>query len=530
MVGEQFASPPPISQAHEDWPGDFRYKCAGANNRMGGQAKAGIIKSSTASVDAAAASRSAIELEPTTVFALTAIAAAALYFYRLGAASLGASEGYSAWAAAMPSPWAIIHIPVPLDPGKQVLYYILLHYFTGIFGMSEASLRALSPVFAIATLPILFILAREMFDDSIAASAVVLWAFNPVILLLARRARMYPMLAAVALAHFMLLWQVRRKPTWPRAIACGFFGALAIYTHLAALFLVGAEAAMLVRDFIHRRRNPMAWSALAITLVLFLPYFPIFSTQSDQMVHGHWLDWISTGYHLSFATKALIALGASAISLAIVFGSRTEDDPDEPLRWCLAWGLLPLIAFLSGTAIIRPMFHIRYLIPCVAMIALVVARVLEGFGSKVRNLAVVAITLILLVLAPIKEITNEPWRDIAALISAQSPKGRPIFFESGFLFFDGPNGEPNNGFPNGYYRNAFDFYFRGNNPRVAIPGWDSAAAKNIMTDDIARAGGGWLVSWKSANDARLELPDRFKVQQLVDHHLVALYRIEAAPH
>ena len=42
---------------------------------------------------------------------------------------------------------AIIHIPVPLDPGKQVFYYILLHYFTGVFGLSETSLRMLSAMF-----------------------------------------------------------------------------------------------------------------------------------------------------------------------------------------------------------------------------------------------------------------------------------------------------------------------------------------------------------------------------------------------
>jgi len=473
-------------------------------------------------------SRSAIELEPTTVFALTTVLAATLYFYRLGAASLGASEAYAAWAAAMPSPMSIVHIAVPLDPGKQVLYYILLHYFTGVFGMSEASLRALSPVFGVATIAILFVLARAMFTDSVAASAVVLWAFNPVILLLARRARMYPMLAAVALAHFMLLWQLRRKPSWPRAIACGFFGALAIYTHLAALLLVGAEAAMLLRDFIRGRRNPMAWLALAIALVLFLPYFPIFSTQSDQMVHGHWLDWISTGYNFSLAAKALVAIVAAAISFAIVFGPSNEDNPDEPLRWCLAWGLLPVIAFLSGTVIIRPMFHIRYLIPCVAMIALILARVLEGFGSKVRNLAVVGITVVLLVLVPIKEITHEPWRDIAATITAQAPPNQPIFFESGFLFFDKSEGEANPGFPAGYYRNAFDYYFRGANPRVAVPGWNSVEAKAIILRRTSEAGGGWLITWKSARDARLELPpaDAFHITQLVDYHLIALYRLE----
>jgi hypothetical protein len=504
----------------------------GQTTSMGGQAKAAatISKSTKSGAEVAAASRSAIELQPATIFALTMAAAAGLYFYRLGAASLGASEAYSAWAAAMASPLSIIRIPVPLDPGKQVFYYILLHYFTGVFGLSETSLRMLSAISAVATLAILFTLAHSMFSDSIAASACVLWAFNPVIMLLSRRARMYPMFAAIALTHFMLLWQVRRKPTGPRTIACGLFGALAIYTHLAGLFLVGAEAAMLMRDFFHGWREKMAWLALAIALVLFLPYFPIFSAQSQALVYGHWLDWIGTGYHFNFAEKAFTAIVAAAVAIAIVFGRVNENDPDEPLRWCLAWGVLPLIALVAGSVIMRPMFQIRYLIPCVAMIALLVARVLESFGSKTRNLAVAGITLVLLILVPIKEISYEPWREIATLITAQSSPSQPVFFESGFLFFRKPEGVANGGFPTGYYRIPFDYYFRAANPRVAVPGWDPAETRKILADRVARAGGGWLVSWKNAPDARVELPDpdAFRIEQVVDYHLIALYRIEPA--
>jgi hypothetical protein len=123
----------------------------GQTTSMGGQAKAAatISKSTKSGAEVAAASRSAIELQAATIFALTMAAAAGLYFYRLGAASLGASEAYSAWAAAMASPLSIIRIPVPLDPGKQVFYYILLHYFTGVFGLSEASLRMLSAISAL---------------------------------------------------------------------------------------------------------------------------------------------------------------------------------------------------------------------------------------------------------------------------------------------------------------------------------------------------------------------------------------------
>ncbi len=495
---------------------------------MGGQAKAAtvIAKSKTSGAPLAPPSRSVIDLAPTTVFAMTMIAAAALYFYRLGAASLGASEAYSAWAAAMPSPLAILHIPVPLDPGKQVFYYILLHYFTDIFGLSETSLRMLSAIFAIVTLAMLFTLARSMFNDSVAASACVLWAFNPVIMILARRARMYPMFAAVALIHFMLLWELRRRPTWPRTIACGLAGALAIYTHLAGLFLIGSEVAMLTRDFFRGRRDPMASIALTITLVLFVPYFPIFSIQSQALVYGHWLDWMGTSYHFNLAEKALAAILAAAIAAGVVFGRGSDDDPDEPLRWCFAWGLLPPVALLAGSIIVRPMFQVRYLIPCVAMIALMIARGLDFFGGRTRNLAVAGITLVFVALVPVNEIAYEPWRDIAAKITAQSSPDQPVFLESGFLFFGKAASTANSGFPEGYYRRPFDYYFHAANPRIAVPGWDPSAVQRLIADRATSTGGGWLVSWKSSSDVRAEFPGTFGVHQLIHDKLVTLYRIE----
>jgi hypothetical protein len=321
---------------------------------------------------------------------------------------------------------------------------------------------------------------------------------------------------------------VRRRPEWPTTIICGIFGALTIYTHLAGLFLIGAEAAMLLRDAYRGRMQKLPWIALAIALVLFVPYVPIFFSQSHTLVYGHWLDWIGAGYHFNLAEKALTALFAGAIGIFVVFGPPNEEDPEEPARWCVAWGVLPLIAFLAGSIIVRPMFHIRYLIPCVAMIALILARALEAVGSKTRNLAVVGITATLLVLVPVKEITHEPWRDIAEQVAAHS-SDQPVFFESGFLFFGQSAGIQNGGFPTGYYRVPFDYYFRAPNPEVAVPGWDPATTRKMITDAVSHSSGGWLVSWKADRDAREEMPhsNDFRVIQKVNYHLVALYRIEA---
>src|SRR5437879_2956426 len=123
--------------------------------------------------------RREIALRPAAVFALTAIVAAILYAFRLGVPSLAANEAYSAWAAAMPSARAIIAIPTLVDPGRELVHYIALHYFSIFSGLSEAGIRSLSVIFALAALGLVYATAREMFDDGAGAAAAAIWAFNP---------------------------------------------------------------------------------------------------------------------------------------------------------------------------------------------------------------------------------------------------------------------------------------------------------------------------------------------------------------
>ena len=141
--------------------------------------------------------------------------------FHLGTDALGASEAYSAWAAGKPGVGAIVRTPVLHDPGKQVFYYVVLHYYTRIFGLSEISLRSMSAIFSLATLMLVFALGCEMFDESTALAAAAMWAFNPLAVVFAHTARMYPMLIAIALAHLLTLWRVRSRPGIMGGIGCG---------------------------------------------------------------------------------------------------------------------------------------------------------------------------------------------------------------------------------------------------------------------------------------------------------------------
>jgi uncharacterized membrane protein len=369
---------------------------------------------------------------PLRIFAAIFIVAAIVYSFQLGSDALGASECYSAWAAAKPNIGAIVRMPVLHDPGKQVFYYSVLHFYARIFGLSEISLRSLSVIFSLATLILVFALGREMFDDGTALAAAAIWAFNPYAVVFAHTARMYPMFIAIALAHLLTLLRVRARPTIATSIICGILGAAMLYTHMAGLLILGAEAAILIRDLARGHRDTMAWAAIILASILFVPYLPIAIRQSQQMVYGHWLDYLGPPYNYPLAIKVAAALAAACVTLWLVFGRSLERSSDEPIRFLVTWTGLPALAFMVGSVILHPMFNPRYLSPAIAASSLIVAAVIAAWSIKWRNLLAAGFALACLIMLPFSRSKPQPWRELAAQVSA-SGAAEPVFFESGFV-------------------------------------------------------------------------------------------------
>jgi 4-amino-4-deoxy-L-arabinose transferase-like glycosyltransferase len=466
---------------------------------------------------------------PLQIFAAIFIVAAIAYSFRLGTDSLGASEAYSAWAAAEPTIGAIVRMPVLHDPGKQVFYYAVLHYYARIFGLSEISLRSMSVIFSLISLALIFAISREMFDERTALAASAIWAFNPYAVVFAHTARMYPMFIAIALAHLLTLARVRARPTIASAIICGILGAAMLYTHMAGLLLIGAEGAILVRDFVRGIRNAMPLIAIILAGVLFLPYLPIAIGQSQQMIYGHWLDYLGPPYHYPLPIKIAAALIAALVTLWLIFGRSLERDRDEPIRLLIAWIVLPTLAFIVGSVLLHPMLNPRYLSPEIAVSSIFVSAVLGAWSLKWRNLLAAGFALTCLILLPFARSEPQPWRELAAKVSAAGASD-PVFFESGFVSNGSTSNIPNAGFPFGYYSVPFNYYFKGPNPRIAIPGFDPSAARLTIAERVAAVRGGWLVSWKDRDEVKSELPDasHFKIVETYEQPHLAIYRITAA--
>jgi 4-amino-4-deoxy-L-arabinose transferase-like glycosyltransferase len=467
---------------------------------------------------------------PIEIFAAIFVAAGFIYSFHLGTDALGASEAFSAWSAAKPSVAAIARTPVLHEPGKFLFYYAALHYYSQIFGLSEFSLRSMSVLLSLATLVLVFALGCEMFDEGTALAAAAMWAFNPLAVVFARTARMYPMILALALAQLLMLWRIRRRPSASLAVLCGVAGAALLYTHMGGILFIGAALAMLVRDYVRGKRNPMAWLAMAVTLALFVPYVPVLRAQSETMISGHWLDWIGTAYEYPLWIKIAAALGAAAVAAGFVFGVSARSDRDDTLRWLGAWTILPGLALAAGSIAVHPMFNLRYVAPSIATLALLMAAGLARVSVKWRNLLVAGFALACLILLPFDRTVPQPWREMAAQVAAEGGSSEPVFFESGFVSTDNAPSVPNGGFPFGFYSVPFDYYFRGSNPRIAVPGFDSAAARVTIEERVSQAGGGWLVSWKGRDAVSSELPDpkRFNALEKYRGDRLALYRITPA--
>lgn len=182
--------------------------------------------------------------------------------------------------------------------GHPPLYYVVLHLWTGVFGEGDTAVRALSGLWSLALLPLLWVAGRRVGGPRTAGLAVLLVAVNPWAIRYATEARMYSMLAVLVLAGWLVGTDALRRPTPGRLIAITLLTTAALWTHYWALWFLGTVTIASTLGLIHRRRSdrrsrdetaerrlrdePVARVLAAIVGggLLFLPWLPSLLHQS----------------------------------------------------------------------------------------------------------------------------------------------------------------------------------------------------------------------------------------------------------
>src|SRR3954454_8451699 len=226
------------------------------------------------------------------------------------------------------------------------LYYALAWLWTQATGTGEWGLRSLSALAGVLTIPVAYLIGRELWTRRTGLLAAALVAVNPMLIWYSQEARAYALLAlfcALSLLYCVRALrdgEVREGDEDERGqrdkrnfVAWGVFSALALATHYFAVFPLLAEVIMLLR-----RRGRAAVAGLwivALTAALLAPL------AIHQMSYGHaeWIGRFTLGHRL-WETAATFVTGETG---DIVGGP--ERPPLAYVPLALALAAFALLAF-----------------------------------------------------------------------------------------------------------------------------------------------------------------------------------------
>ena len=146
-----------------------------------------------------------------------------------------------------------------LDPATLPLYYSLEYFWAHTFGASVTSLRLLSVLLSLLTMPLLYLFGKRCFGSLAGMVALLCFALSPIHVFHGQSIRMYVLFTLLALLSgysFLQLLRTASKRWWCLHIVANF---LLLWTHPFATLLIFTEGVCLA--FCYRRpiRRLVLW-------------------------------------------------------------------------------------------------------------------------------------------------------------------------------------------------------------------------------------------------------------------------------
>jgi mannosyltransferase len=282
--------------------------------------------------------------------------------------------------------------------GSPPLYYLLLHVWMGLTGTSEEATRWFSVIVVVIAVPVAFWAARMLFGTRAGWMAAVLTATNPFLTRFAQEARMYALVALLALIACAAFGRAftgddSERARRPWAIVYAVTLAAMLYTHNWALFF-GTACGGVWLFLVARtpkgpgRRDLLVTGAVAFggAAVLYLPWVP---TTLYQAAHtgAPWSEAPgivallgSLGQMVGqFAQIALILVAGAGLGVLWRRNGTRMSPAGRAAASLLAIGLVTVVlAWLSSQ--LAPAWANRYLAVGVAPLLLVGAAGLAHAG------------------------------------------------------------------------------------------------------------------------------------------------------
>jgi 4-amino-4-deoxy-L-arabinose transferase-like glycosyltransferase len=315
------------------------------------------------------------------------------------------------------------------------LYYLLAWLWEKLAGDGEGALRSLSALFGVATVPVVWQIAREMFGLRAAVVAAALVAVNPWFVWYSQEARSYALLALLGAASMLFFLRALRTESRRDLALWALFSALALLTHYFAAFLVGAEAIWLLWTM--RSRAAAAAGAVASVGLALIPL------AASQRGEGHtaFIDEIALGTRIADLPKRFVTgelgtptpvigpLAGLLVVAGLVLAFRAERSRTLLLGAVAAVSVLvPIALALAGPDLLLPRNAIAAYIPAAILVAC-------GLAASDRGLVAAAVLAAIMFAVTVQiaydeDLQRDDWRSAAEALERLEGEGRGVVVTS----------------------------------------------------------------------------------------------------
>ncbi|HET7418255.1 MAG TPA: glycosyltransferase family 39 protein [Solirubrobacterales bacterium] len=278
------------------------------------------------------------------------------------------------------------------------LYYALAWVWTQFAGNGEWGLRSLSAFAGVATIPVAYLIGRELRGSRAGVVSAALVAVNPMLIWYSQEARAYALLAFFCALSLYYCVRALRDAERRSFVGWGIVSALALATHYFAAFPLLAEAVLLLR-----RRGRAALPGFWIVGAALLLLAPL---AIHQMSYGHaeWIGKFSLGHRIG-ETAITFTLGetgdiigrseqvgpalfplylvAVAIGLLLLRGTK-EERRAALVPFAVGATALGIPLLLAVASVSKDFVLARNLLP--ALVPLLVAVAIALTGERTRRL------------------------------------------------------------------------------------------------------------------------------------------------
>ena len=270
------------------------------------------------------------------------------------------------------------------EEGNMALYYVMLRPWLEIH-LGEATVRVLSVLPGVASIPVMYLLGRRLFGRGAGLLAALLQALSTCAVVYSQEARGYSWLVLGTVLSTYFFARLIKRPTYATAFAYALAAGVTFYFHYFGLLVPLGHAVSLVALPRERRPWKQLYAAGALIAVFAAPVLWMIRIQP-----GRHLDWVSKPsllelYHVGVFLAAESGKGVGPVLLVVelvlvvgflraMMAARRAPMDSEFFSYALvASGLLTPIVLSVLASMVRSVFFHRFLIICLPAWLLAIA-------------------------------------------------------------------------------------------------------------------------------------------------------------